>query len=279
MINLRYRASTYIGRRNRRRFVNGLASLAAVVPSREVAATVYSLSGESDWPEQVASIRSFLRYVGQPKQYVVVSDGSHSDASKKWIERMNPCVSLRRWDSVAKPDLSCRIKRYAEQHFLGKKLSLLVSLPVDGPTIYSDSDILFFRGATALARLLESPMPSPRYLLDSWPSLDARLLASESERESPVNGGFLVLNRVPDWTDALQRLERMEGDCVFFTEQTLVHLALKASNAQPLPADQFVLRADDQFMFSDRYARNGIALRHYISSIRTKFWHQTQIFS
>ena len=181
-------------------------------------------------------------------------------------------------DSLVKPDLSCVIKRYAAQHFLGKKLSLLTSLPVEGPTIYSDSDILFFPGASALANLLESPAKNPLYLLDSWPSLDARLLVADSERELPVNGGFFILNQTPDWSDALSRLERMEGDCVFFTEQTLVHLALKASNAKPLPTDKFVLRADDQFVFSDFYAGNGIALRHYISSIRTKMWHQTKLF-
>ena len=279
MINIRYRAATFVGRRNRRRFIKSSRSLRPVVSPREVPVTVYSLSGEGDWPEQVASIRSFLRFVGLPKRYVVVSDGSHSSESRRSIEALSPCVSVASLESLVKPDLSCTVKRYAAQHFLGKKLSLLTSLPVNGTTIYSDSDILFFPGAGVLASLLESPAPTPLYLLDSWPSLDARLLADDSERELPVNGGFFILNQPPDWSDALERLERMEGDCVFFTEQTLVHLALKSSHAQPLATDKFVLRADDQFMFGDYYAGNGIALRHYISSIRTKMWHQTKLFS
>jgi hypothetical protein len=278
MINIPYRTSTYIGRRNRRRFVSNVNSLRPIVPTREIPATVYSLSGESDWPEQVASIRSFLRFVGQPKQYVVVSDGSHSGESRCRIEQVHPCVSIRSLESIVRPDLSCQIKRYAAQHFLGKKLALLVSLPVDGPTVYSDSDILFFPGATALTKILERSDPVPRYLLDCWPSLDSRLLATESEGDLPVNAGFFIVSRSPDWTEALARLEGMQGDCLFFTEQTLVHLAFKANQAQPLPPDQFILRRDDQFVFSDFYAGESIALRHYVSSIRTKFWHQTKVF-
>ncbi len=277
-MNIPYRLSTLVGRRNRSRFVRGFSQLPSIRPEGEVPATVYSFSGERDWPEQAASIRSFLRFVGRPERFVVVSDGTHTDESKGRLERIHPCVSLCGLGAVVKSRLSDRIEKYAADHFLGKKLALLVSLAVDGSTIYSDSDVLFFPGAGRLARLLQSPIQAPLYLLDSWPSLDARLIVSDSERESPVNGGFLVLNRALDWRDPLGRLDRMQGECAFFTEQTLVHLAMKAAGAQPLPSDRFILRAEDQFVYSDYYARRDIALRHYISSIRTKMWHHTALF-
>lgn len=258
--------------------MQSLPALPPVIASRSVPATVYSLSCENDWPEQAACIRSFLRFVGKPERFVVVSDGSHDEATRRQLEQISPCVSIQHIDSMINPGLSPRIRKYAAEHFLGKKLSLFVSMQVKGPTIYTDSDVLFFPGASALTQLLNAPPTTPLYLLDCFPSLDDRLLRASQEKESPVNGGFVILNRNLDWTDALSRLEQMQGECVFFTEQTLVHLAVKANSGKPLPAEQFVLRAEDQFLLGDRYARDGIALRHYISSIRTKFWHHTNLF-
>src|SRR5580704_14566345 len=106
MINIPYRAARQLGLWNRRRFVKRLATLPAVDSPGAVPATVYSLSGVSDWPEQAASIRSFLRFVGLPKRFVVISDGSHTAESTSRLEQLSPCVSVVSLDSVVKPDLS-----------------------------------------------------------------------------------------------------------------------------------------------------------------------------
>jgi hypothetical protein len=187
-------------------------------------------------------------------------------------------VSVITLESVIKADLPARIHEYAAHHFLGKKLALLVSLPVEGPTIYTDSDVLFFSGAHRLAAMFQTPPQSPRYLLDCYPSLDERLLTHDAEKQLPVNAGFLILSGTLDWGGALNRLERLQGDCVFFTEQTLVHLTIRANKGQPLDSEDFVLRAEDQFVYSDYYADRDISARHYVSSIRNKFWHRTNLF-
>jgi len=278
MINIPYRAAVYLGRRNRFRFAKSVSTLPPVTTAGRLPARVYSLSCENDWPEQAASIRSFLRFVGTPDQFIVVSDG-HKEESRRRLERLSPCVSVISLNSLLRPDLPVCVREYAAQHFLGRKLAMLLSIPVDGPTIYTDSDILFFPGGQALARLVQDSLLAPRYLLDCWPSLDSRLLAGEHEKELPTNAGFLVLGHPLDWSDALCRLQRMQGDSAFFTEQTVVHIAMRASQGVPLAADRFILRAEDQFHFSDRYAHNDIALRHYISSIRNKFWRHRDLFS
>jgi hypothetical protein len=279
MVNIPYRAAVFLGNRNRRRFAERLTAFPPATPARRVAVTVYSFSGERDWPEQAASIRSFLRFVGLPRKYIVVSDGSLTEQKRRLLEGLSPCVSVSSLPEIVRKDLPQRVHEYGAAHFLGRKLALLLSLPVRGATIYCDSDILFFPGASVLASLFDAPLPSPLYLLDCWPSLDPRLLADESESEAPVNGGFLIMEKPLDWTIARQRLEAMEGDCVFFTEQTLVHLAMKSSGGRPLPADRFILRTEDQFEFGDFYAHAGIVLRHYVSHIRTKFWHRTNLFA
>src|SRR6185312_15586666 len=76
------------------------ASLPAIVrrrvePSRAVELDVFSYSGESALPEQIASIRSFLRYVGRPKTFTVVSDGSHSPRSVRLLQDVDPGVSVQ----------------------------------------------------------------------------------------------------------------------------------------------------------------------------------------
>ena len=279
MINIPYRASTYVGRRNRKRFMRAAAELAPVTPSSEVPVTVYGFSGEGDWPEQAACIRSFLRYVGRPKRFVIVSDGTHTETTRRLLEKLHACVSVVSLSSILKPDLPAQVHRYASQHVLGKKLALFLSLPVDGPTIYCDSDILFFPGAVELANLLRLMENSAMYLLDCWASLDERLIENAQEKELPVNSGFVIMGCPLDWSGPLARLQRMVGDCKFFTEQTIVHLAVKANGGQPLPPATFVLRNEDQFEFVDRFANRNVAIRHYISSIRTKLWHHLEHFS
>jgi hypothetical protein len=255
-----------------------LSRLQSVQPERTAAVDVYSFSGEADYPEQAASIRTFLRFVGEPRKFVVISDGTHSARTRELLEGQNPCVSVMPIELVLQIDLPSWMQAYALLHPMGKKLSILYSLRVDQPTIYCDSDILYFPKASQLHRLFASAQTHPYFLLDCWPSLDTRLLVDEAEKTVPVNGGFLLWGGPLHWEEALRRFDRMEGQPGFFTEQTAVHLTMKASGATPLPSDQFILRAEDQFSLLDAYASRDIALRHYISSIRTKFWHHWVLY-
>src|SRR5687767_12625948 len=61
-----------------RRFLNRLP---AIEPMNTFPLEVFSYSGEAALPEQVASIRSFLRHVGRPAHFTVVSDGSYWPAA------------------------------------------------------------------------------------------------------------------------------------------------------------------------------------------------------
>ncbi len=55
---------------------------------------VVTYSGEKDLPEQVASIRSFLRYVGRPNRLTIVSDGTLSGPSIQLLTSLDPSVSV-----------------------------------------------------------------------------------------------------------------------------------------------------------------------------------------
>jgi hypothetical protein len=278
-MNIPYRASNYIGRRNRKRFAAQLHRLADVESASPIDVDVYSFSNERDIPEQVASIRTFLKFVGKPHTFTVVSDESHSESSKRLLCKIDSSVRVVPYTALLRADTPQRVLDFAKMSPMGKKLGVLYSIEPQRATLYADSDILFFPNAKIMRNLITPTLPQPLHLLDCWPSLDARLLRSEDEKIQPVNAGFFCFSHRLHWDEAFRRLGEMDGEPIGDTEQTCVHFALKASGAIPFPPEMFVLRNEDQFHFHDGFAREPIAVRHYISSLRTKFWHHYALFA
>jgi hypothetical protein len=236
-----------------------------------------SFSGERDVPEQVACIQSFLANVGEPARWTIVSDGTHSPRSRALLRLLHSCVVLRDLEDAIRADLPPDVVRYAAQHPMGKKLGLELSLPVEGPTLYVDADVLFFGGADELGELAGGGDRRPRYLQDCEPYFDERLL-DPSEAGSPVNGGVFLLWRPLEWRPALARLRALRGTPSFFTEQTLLHLAMHASAARPFATERFVVSCSDLHCLPDGFAGPDIALRHYTSPVRHKFWCAVERF-
>src|SRR3977135_3691875 len=105
-------------------------------------------------PEQVRSIRSFLRHVGRPESFTVVTDGSHSERSVSLLEQVDPCVAGRPFGHGLPADLPAQVRHYVTTYPMGRQLGLLMSLPVNGPVLYLDSDVLFFSGEGDFTRYL-----------------------------------------------------------------------------------------------------------------------------
>src|SRR5438552_4050860 len=167
--------------------------------TRELPFDVFSYSGESTLPEQVASIRSFLTPAGRPKQFTVVSDGSYINPSIELLERIDNCVRVQRTAPNLPPRLPTKVQSYLTSHFTGKQLALFMSLPAHGPTLYTDSDVLFFPEAIELADLARTKSVPAFYLADYQFSADERLIRDRAEKENPVNMGFLLLFQNLDW--------------------------------------------------------------------------------
>jgi hypothetical protein len=245
-------------------------------PAGDIPFEVFSYSGEAALPEQVASIRSFLRYAGRPKKFMVVSDGTYSRKSIELLQQLDPSVTVVNFSRMAAlPSIASsseNLRTYLSTHPTGKQLALIMSLPREGPAFYVDSDVLFFKGARQLINLSEKGNAPALYLQDCQFSGDERLLHSPDEQESPANTGVLFLFRPLDWSLALARFTELTGPAGFFTNQTMAHLALHASDAAPLDPSKYLLRLDDQATYRDRYAGHALALRHYVNPVRHKFW-------
>ena len=253
-----------------------LRALPAIEPPRSFPLEVFSYSGESALAEQVASLRSFLRHVGRPAMFNVVSDGTYSESSRRLLREIDPCISVRDVADWVPQDLPENIYPYLKNHPTGRQLALIMSLPLKAPVLYLDSDILFFAGAADLhAHTKRRDVPA-LYLADCRFSGDERLLRGPNESADAVNTGFLLLFQKLDWSLSVQRFLEMKGEPTFFTNQTMTHLTMRANHAAPFDPRKYVLQLDDQFVYPDRYANPAIALRHYVNPVRHKFW--TRLF-
>jgi hypothetical protein len=242
-----------------------------IEPRREIPADVFSYSGESTLPEQVASIRSFLKNAGRPKQFTVVSDGTISERGIKLLQQIDPVVSVAELPSPA-TNIPTQLSSYLRTHPTGKQLALIMSLPRQYPAIYVDSDVLFFPGADDIVDLLRSSAAPALYLEDCGFAGDKRILRDSAEKAQPVNTGVLFLFKPIDWSLSINRFLELDGEPNFFTNQTMAHVTMHDNGARPLDPSKYVLQLDDQFIYADRYAGARLALRHYVNPVRHKFW-------
>jgi hypothetical protein len=240
-------------------------------PPRSFPFEVFAYSSDSMLAEQVVSIRSFLRHVGRPKSFTVVSDGSHSDRSIGLLKSVDHSVSVTT-AQPAIPGLPPKLESYLNGHPTGKQLALIMSLPRNGPALYVDADVRFFSAATDLLARGEAKDLSAYYLADCKFAGDPRLLRGTSEENEPVNTGALFLFRKLDWSLSIRRFLDLEGEPNFFTNQTMTHLTMHENGAQPFDPAKYVLQLDDQCVFTDRYAGHRLGLRHYVNPMRHKFW-------
>ena len=233
---------------------------------------VFAYSGEAALPEQIASIRSLLRHAGRPHRITVVSDGTYSAGSIELLRRVDESVVVAPSSEWLPQGLPANIYPYLGAHPTGRQLALIMSLPVDRPALYVDSDVLFFPNASELASLAATRDVPAFYQLDCQFSGDERLLRQAAETDQPVNTGVLMLFRKLDWGDSVERFLQLSGEPTFFTNQTMTHLTMHANGARPFDPAKFVLKLDDQFVYADRYANEGACLRHYVNPVRHKFW-------
>ncbi|NEU79160.1 hypothetical protein [Nostoc sp. UIC 10630] len=279
MVNIGYHTAKIQGKFNRSLYKAAISQIVniPIKQTRQVPVSIYALSCERDLPEQVASIRSFIRHVGIPETFTVVSDGSYTDSSCNLLRRIHPCVQVILLQNFLRTDLPQCVLDYAQLHPMGRKLSALMSIPVNGTTIYTDSDILFFPGGIDLIDLSKSDEKYSLYLPDCSMSLDERIIYDESEKSNPVNGGFILFRHEFDWSFAIERLANLSEVPSYFTEQTIVHLTMHHNHGKPLCSNKYVLNVEDQFIYPDKSASKNIALRHYVSDVRHKLWFNVGI--
>lgn len=275
MVNMGYRAARLQGKITRSLYIRRITQIVRrpIEQETKLNVVVYALSCPRDLPEQIASIRSFLTSVGIPEQFTVISDG-YSEEECQLIQAIHPCIAVISLQEFTQ-GLPQKVYDYANLNPMGKKLAAILSIPCDGVSIYTDSDIFFFPKTTKLKDLINTAHSHSYYLPDTDPAFDLRII-QKSERENPINGGFIVFKQKPNWDFAMERFLKLPEPPNYFTEQTMMHLTLHREGAKPLPRDRYIMWRDDEFLFRDRYATQDTVLRHYVTPVRHKFWCNPQ---
>ena len=240
---------------------------------------VISLCHGAGTPEQKLSILSFLRYVGSPARWSVVSDGTINDTQARSLRALHPAVEVLDWrDFLCDENKAC-YEIFSKYTVFSKKFVVESNLPVQGATIYVDTDIVFFGQGNKFRDLLANIGEKTYYQRDLPGFLDSTYLTPDELKAPPLNAGFVVQGRKLDWSAPIARLkaalsEMASADKVGDLEkleQSIAHMAHYAAGSKPLD-DCYVLQISDRLDNDDRFAGPNIVMRHYVRPVRHKMW-------
>lgn len=282
------------GKANREKFAKevsaGLSNLVAKVNKKKnIEMEVASFSSLNDFQEQLLSILSFVRYVGIPIKWTVYSDGSHTQAQIEQLEKNFNFVKVIKginWSEIESLKGLCKeeleiyeeyLIDYAKKFPLGKKLFYYLNHIIEKPTLFIDSDILFYEHANVLELILsEKPNANGWYMPDvSWGCLDSRYKAVNTEQIYQVNSGFIFANGAFEHIkESLDFFKTYNFTYEYFSEQTIYHHLLKNNVYMPLTPKTFILDSADQFDFAYLFGPKEMAVRHYTGPVRHKMWQK-----
>lgn len=246
---------------------------------------VVSFSSSNDFCEQVLSILSYLRYVGNPESWTIYSDGSHTSQQAKMVENVFSFVRIVKvdWDNEklvdhCKPALDpCKeyLLHYARSHPLGKKLFCYLNYTINKTTLFLDSDVLFYQQAIIIKSLI-SENGNGWFLPDAeWGCLDSHYKRKQRPQLYQVNTGFILFKKeLTHFTKGLEFLKGLNYKYEYFSEQTIVHILLNDNDFIPFDPRIFILNSNDQFDISYLYSREKMAIRHYTGPVRHKMWQK-----
>jgi hypothetical protein len=240
---------------------------------------VFSLCQGGATPEQKLSILSFLRHVGTPTEWNIVSDGSINESQAESLRSIHPSIDVLDWRRFLCEENRACFERLSKYTVFAKKFALMSNLPDVGAVVYVDTDILFFEGAQHFRELLNSLGEKSYYQKDLPGCLDSSFLTETELKAPPLNAGFVVQGKRLDWSVPIARLNatlsqltpvQTIGD-LGILEQSASHLAHYLAGSIPL-GEKYVLQTSDRFDQEDRFSGPKFVMRHYVRPVRDKMW-------
>lgn len=285
--------ATAIGKTNREKFKKRLElDLSKLVEqvnqNGKIAMELASFSSFNDYEEQVLSILSFVRYVGVPAKWTLYSDGSHTQEQIDQLENNFKFVTIKsiNFSELSSIEDLCKdeikpyhkyILDYGKKFALGRRLFYYLHHKIEVPTLFIDSDILFYDKANSFDIILtENPKPNGWFMPDPvWGCLDSQYKERHTEQFYQVNAGFMLLTKEFDIIkNGLDFFKIMAYKYEYFSDQTIFHIILKDNSFMPLTPKTFILDAEDQFDFRYLHKPNEMAVRHYTGPVRHKMWQK-----
>ena len=201
----------------------------------------------------------------------LVSDGSmNADELRAQVPAWPVDITAITW-TVAADTAPPAVRRLAEVNVLGRKLAAILDSAKRSPTLFVDSDVLWFRGPP--------PIPSTatacKLSTDVQASFDHDLLRHVGLASlPPMNTGVCFaagdLYAAAGLEDATHYAAERP---TYFSEQTILAVAAQRLGGQHYSSDEVVLRTDDGLIpdGDTRYMQTSYA-RHYVGDVRHWMW-------
>jgi hypothetical protein len=234
---------------------------------------IISFSGKNELEEQALSIASYLFHVGLPQKWTIYSDGSHTQNDIDCLEKLFPFVKVKPWNqnpSLAENQL---LNNYLKTCHLSKKLHAILGHRYERQTIYTDSDIVFYKNASAY---FNSCILNDHFWFlpeTNWGSLKNENL-SEAADMFVLNSGLLILNHTFDFNHVFTYLESLNNNFHYFSEQSAFNYSFKKQKACVLDPRKFIVDTEDQFDFGMSFEADEMAVRHFVNPVRHKMWQK-----
>ncbi len=229
-----------------------------------------------------ACMVSIYRHWDELPDICVVTDGTPLEMFQKDLIRWPRKLEIISWEECAlyfSNKGQQELYNFANQNILGRKFASLLYFALQGPFLYSDTDILWFDSPGALD-LTKSPLIKMSRENDRACYSDALLKALGEEKcllTTPFNSGLMFLNgdfsSYPKWKELCQFLGTLAKDEIMAEQTAFAILTNHFDQTSFWPSEQILIKTDD--MFHWRYTRSdfpNILARHYVYTRPTAFW-------
>lgn len=227
----------------------------------------------------IASINSVRLSWKQFPKILIITDGFPPDALRVRLGKWGGRVEIVSWEHCARFFAEDRYKdlvNYASAQLWGKKLIGILYSMAKYRTLYSDTDVLWFKDPTQSLPLLET-QPVMKMSQDIEPSYSADLLGHMSidpNNFPSLNAGLIYgygdVSVFPGWTKMSRFLAKRPDNR---SEQTALAI-LSAHFGSYWPMTEVCLSVSDinTFTHSPRINYREILARHYVNTKGWLFW-------
>ena len=234
--------------------------------------TLLGYSGNNYFYEQLYSSLSFIKNVGLPEEWIIVSDGTYTIEQIKILQQI-PNLRVIDFDEIFDHNFK-QLKPLADGHRLGKFATTYYSLlnNIKDRIIYLEADVLVFQSFKKYIHLFDK---GNWYLPDTAPHLDSAYFIKNKMPMFSVNNGFAIFNERPPLEVACNYFsDRINnGELEYFTPQSASQLMAEEDSASNFfDPRNFVVSCSDHFKFSIDHLPNNVALRHFVGPVRHKMW-------
>ncbi len=215
----------------------------------------------------------FLRKKGFALELAVDGDVSQQDSNV--AARLFPGIAVYSTQSICQQlcEKNPALRTFLQGYPTGRKLALILALSGQSPMLYSDSDVLAFNPPEEFLQCVDRNVPC--YFMEEIDGTRDALIVERAHALGldclpKFNSGFLY---IPQGTlsailaGKLLAAWRPPANS-WYSEQTLLSVLLRNSNAEALPPSRYVISTRRQFYWEKDVDYKEIVARHFTGTVR-----------